>query len=292
MKRHRDWAIALLALTTKPITATNCTRETMSYPVNYYVWSQTQGQIGTLPVVDSVPYTENFKPLWFISGMVGQPLILDWNATFYDTSTCTAFAELVATRTEQEKSYVMGTRIEMKEWHEVGEPAPDGVGPLVVTKMDAIVTTTGDWLYNASASLQHYRNERAWAGIPASARDTRATLKAAADAYADKFSNSSVEVPFGTPCCRIEGGASTCAGEGELALNTCHKGFPRNPQYLTNRTYVIDKEMGVVQVNMILNGMPDSHVFRIEEGRIRSVHTMSDCGDKGCSYGNATVPTI
>jgi hypothetical protein len=263
----------------------------MSHPVTYYIWAQTQGQVGVLPILDSVPYTENFVPMPFLSGMIFQPLILDWNASFYDTTTCTAFAEMVSTRTETGRSFVMGTRIEMKGWEEVGEPAPEGVGPLVVTRLDAVVTSTGDWLFNASSTLQHYRNEKPWTRIPEEFRDSRETLKAAADAYCDKFANSSVEVPFATPCCRIEGGASTCAGEGERELNTCSKGFPRNPQYLTNRTYVIDEEMGVVQVNMILNGMPDSHVFRIEEGKIRSVHTMSDCGDDGCNYGNVTVPT-
>lgn len=272
----------------------SCPREQMYYAVDYYVWSQTQAQIGLLPVIHDVPYTENRKNTSFISGIIGHYLPLDWNATFYDSETCTAFAELISTA--KNKTYttegptVVGMRFQFTKM-KGGYDGKGGDDDLVITRMDGVVTRTGDWLFNATNSLAYYSAERPWDTIPGPKRDSRATLKAAADAYADRFANTSVVVPLGTPCCRIEGGASTCTGANETMLNTCTKGFPdaAHPQQLRERTYVIDQEKGVVQVTMNLAGLPDSHLFRIEEGMIRAVHTMTACGDLGCRIGNETL---
>jgi hypothetical protein len=167
-----------------------------------------------------------------------------------------------------------------------------------ITKMDSMVTTTGDWLFNATATLQYFKREN-WGRIPEEKRDTRATLQAAADAYADMFANVSSVPPFGTPCCRIEGGGSTCASANSTNLNTCTLGIPdasKNPVYLINREYVIDQEYGTVQVLMDFGRLADSHQFMLREGKIRYVHTMSACAaGKNCTsanVGNSTVRRV
>jgi len=49
--------------------------------------------------------------------------------------------------------------------------------------------------------------------------------------------------------------------------------------YIVNRDYVVDEEMGVVNVycrfGSSSTGMPDSHTFRLIEGKLRYVHTLS-----------------
>ncbi|KAF2478263.1 uncharacterized protein BDR25DRAFT_207602, partial [Lindgomyces ingoldianus] len=257
-----------------------CTRESMTYGTEYYILAQQQGQIDTLSVIDSVPYTENRNKTDFLWGIISHSLILDWNHTIYDPTSCKSFVELVGTDLKSRQPYVLG--MTMKFDDEKGEE---------IQAMDALVTTTGDWLFNASQTLIYFQREKPWTIIPEPKRDTRATLKAAADAYADIFSNHSVVVPFGTPCCRVEGGASTCANSTMLGANTCVLGIPdaAHPQHLRDRAYVIDEEYGTVQVSMDFAGLPDSHMFRVEGGKIRAVHTMTACGALKCHITNETL---
>jgi hypothetical protein len=60
---------------------------------------------------------------------------------------------------------------------------------------------------------------------------------------------------------------------------------------MTHRKYVVDEVMGVVDVFMGFTGLdrtrntegaPDSHMFRVEGGRIRYIHTASACFVDGC----------
>jgi hypothetical protein len=60
---------------------------------------------------------------------------------------------------------------------------------------------------------------------------------------------------------------------------------------LVNRQYVIDEEYGTVDIIMDFggiegqvgaDGLPDSHEFRVEGGKLRFVHTLSSCGGRAC----------
>jgi hypothetical protein len=85
----------------------------------------------------------------------------------------------------------------------------------------------------------------------------------------------------------LEGGAYT--GKG-VATDSCNVGVPSGVK-LVNRQYVIDEEYGTVDIIMDFGGtagkvgaggLPDSHEFRIEGGKLRYVHTLSSCGGKSC----------
>ncbi|KAF2653440.1 hypothetical protein K491DRAFT_751479 [Lophiostoma macrostomum CBS 122681] len=253
-----------------------CSRDTLSDGVDAYLYAQSEGEIEELPVIANLNYTENRVRTNLDNSIVTNDLTLDWNNTLYDIATCTTWTELVSS--DPKKPYVLGMRLQFDE---------DGA---TITKMDSMVTTTGDWLFNATATLQYFKRE-SWGIIPENKRDSRATLKAAADAYADMFSNVSSIPPFGTPCCRTEGGGSTCASANSTNLNTCVLGIPdasKNPVYLVNREYVIDQAYGTVQVLMDFGRMADSHQFMLREGKIRYVHTMSACA-KGKNCTTSTV---
>lgn len=69
---------------------------------------------------------------------------------------------------------------------------------------------------------------------------------------------------------------------------------------VTNRRYVVDQVMGVVDIFLGFPGldrsqsvnatMPDSHLFRVESGKIRYIHTVSSCVESGCGMNGVGPP--
>ena len=78
---------------------------------------------------------------------------------------------------------------------------------------------------------------------------------------------------------RLEGGLY-----GDPGVNgSCAGGVPSGVP-LTRRRYVVDEGVGAVDVLLDFgkSGWPDSHLFRVEKGKLRYVHTMTHCGVKNC----------
>lgn len=78
---------------------------------------------------------------------------------------------------------------------------------------------------------------------------------------------------------RLEGGLY-----GDPGVNgSCAVGVPSGVP-LTKRRYVIDEVVGAVDVLLEFgkSGWPDSHLFRVEGGKLRYVHTLTHCGIKNC----------
>ena len=151
-----------------------------------------------------------------------------------------------------------------------------------VSPISNIVTDAGDWLFDAKATYEHAKAED-WSPIPEGQRMSRAQLIAAADAYLDKFSDKSVEVPWGQPCARLEGGMYI---GGNRPDDSCDVGVPEGVA-MAERQYVVDEVLGAVNVQLRMgqNRRPDSHTFRIENGKIRFIHTVTNCGDQpNCGF--------
>lgn len=144
-----------------------------------------------------------------------------------------------------------------------------------LTQIDSLVTDAGDWLFNATGTL-YWATREDWSPIPEARRDSRAVIKAGADAYLDLFSNKSTVVPWGTPCARLEGGSYT--GQGR-PTDSCNLGVPSRVVYMANRRYVLDETVGAVDVFLSFGdcttGRPDSHEFRLEGGKLRFIHTIT-----------------
>jgi hypothetical protein len=138
------------------------------------------------------------------------------------------------------------------------------------------VTDKGDWLFNANAYLKYAKAED-WSAPAPAARVSAQALINAANSYLDLFSDKFVEVPWGIPCARLEGGAYTNRKADPKA--TCEVGIPPGVLYIVNRDYVVDQEMGVVNVycrfGNSTTGMPDAHTFRLVNGKLTHVHTLS-----------------
>ena len=260
-----------------------CTRQSLTDITAAYIAAQKNGlpRVFATLASPSTVYTENGVAVPLTEGILAQSLKVDHAFSIHDTVQCGAFTELIAA--SDPHPYVIGTRIL------VGD---DGK----VKLMESIVTDEGDWAFNATGYLA-WTSRESWAPIPQGKRDTRAAIQAAGDAYFDRFASANVSVPWGTPCARLEGGAYT--GGRNLSANTCDLGLPSTIK-VTDRRYIVDEEYGVVDMFLGFPGldrsvgaqpMPDSHMFRVEGGKIRYIHTVSSCVHAGCGMDGAGPPT-
>lgn len=253
--------VALIALGALESTTAQCT---LSYAQleqlsANFVLSRGEGTISTL---SSATYRENFKPSTLQSSAVfNQPLIIDSNRSIHDSVQCSTYTELIIT--DSTHPYVIGTQI---HYTPTGDAA----------HVDTLITDAGDWLFNATGTL-YYASKEDWSPIPLEKRDTRAAIQAGADAYLDLFKDKATMVPWGTPCNRLEGGLYT--GNGS-ATDSCNMGVPNRVVEMTQRKYVIDEVLGTVDVFVSFGGdcgtgRPDSHEFRMENGKLRYIHTIT-----------------
>jgi len=239
-----------------------CTRESLSDIADKYIQAETEGMALRVPMGEWVTYRENFElSSMTYGGVLAKPQKVDWHRAFYDTQSCTVYVETIIT--DPAHPYVLATMLNTRGGS--------------VNNFDVIVTDEGDWLFDADRTLYYAKSED-WGEIPEDKRNSREEIKAAADAYLDLFKDKNVQVPWGTPCARLEGGVYTGKGKPD---DSCNVGVPEGID-LTNRRYVIDPAIGAVAVFLRFGGpegMPDAHVFRIEDGKIRYVHTITNCGD-------------
>lgn len=243
-----------------------CDRPGLEEIADKYLLAQSEGLPLHIPMGNWVVYRENFKPSSMSTGVLSTPLKIDWHLTLVDEVNCMVFIEMVAANNDH--PYVIAVQF----------PARGGSAG----NFEVISTDKGDWLFDAAATLR-YASQENWSVIPEAERNTREELIAAANAYLDLFKDKSVQVPWGTPCARLEGGAYT--GKGE-ATDSCNVGVPDNVD-LVNRRYVVDTALGAVDVFLEFgqNKRPDSHLFRVEKGKIRYVHTVTNCGDQdNCGF--------
>ncbi|KAH8591582.1 hypothetical protein B0O99DRAFT_663545 [Bisporella sp. PMI_857] len=248
--------IAFLGIVT--ISHAQCTRAIIKSAADAYVAAQSSGQAADFSTfTNNVNYTENEKQASLTTGILSKPLKIDHSRSILDTTICGTFTEIIVT--DPAKPYVVATRMLFTDDK--------------VTTMESIVTTTGDWAFNATSYLSYVAQEN-WDPIPADKREIRAVIQAAGDAYFNRFNNTSVVVPWGPPCTRIEGGIIV---RGTLTGDDCVMVWP-STIVVTNRRYIIDEEAGTVDIFLGFPGldrsqgqapMPDSHLFRVEGGKIK-----------------------
>ncbi|KAK4149050.1 hypothetical protein C8A00DRAFT_19224 [Chaetomidium leptoderma] len=258
---HTFSFLALGAIAPLLASAADCTREFLQSSADSLVAAQTAGDPSLLkPVSEGLVYQENFAAATFKSGILATPLKIDHSRHSLDTTQCATYTELISAKGSV--PYVLGVQMRFS----------DGA----VFKMDTLITKTGEWLFNATSTL-NWASKEDWGTIPEAKRDSRAVIQAAADAYCDIFSDKSVVVPWGHPCARLEGGMYTGNGGPN---DKCDVGIPSGVA-LVDRRYVIDETVGAVSVFLSFAGIPDSHEFRVENGKLRFVHTLTVMSAKG-----------
>ena len=270
----------------------HCSRAELIRFTDRYVAAQRNGSVTALTSLlgSAFSYTESEVPTPLNASILNTPLPSIASArSFHDATSCATFTELIVPDSSPSSGpYVIGTRMSFNQNHRA-------------TLIETLATKPGDWLFNATG-YAYYNSLEDWSPIPSGRQDSREVIKAAGDAYFDRFSNTNTTVPFGTPCARLEGGAYTDTRNS--SVNTCALGLP-STLAVTNRRYVVDEVLGAVVILVGFPGldrtveaqpMPDSHLFRVEGGRIRYIHTLSTCVTPGCGMmgGNGTVniPTM
>ena len=284
MKRYIIGALGALAAATiaSPAAAqATCTRERLKEIADMYRAAQASGNVimNMRPMGEWVNYYENYElSSMTFGGVIASPQKVDWDRSFYDTQTCQVYIESIITNPD--RPIVLATIIRAV----VSPGSPAGT----IAAFDVITSEKDDWLFDASKTL-YYAQRDDWSEIPEDKRNTRQELQAAADAYLDLFKDKNVQVPWGTPCARLEGSAYTGRGQ---PTDSCAVGVPENVD-MADRRYVIDPVVGSVAVflRMGQNRRPDAHVFRIEEGKLRYVHTVTNCGEQ-VNCGFDPLPTM
>ena len=241
----------------------SCTRGGLQRAVDLYITAQTNGDTSELPLAAGLGYVENEMPVAISDGLINTPLVIDHHFSLLDADSCQTFTEVIVT--DEANPYVLGTRMRIN--HDK------------IAEVEILWTTTGYWLFNADAYLQ-YSSAEDWGPIPAEERDSRGTLVGAANAYLDAFLEGKIDlVPWGFPCVRIEGGAYTGRGSPD---DSCEVGVPSGVN-IANRRFVVDEVIGAVVAYCTFgaggpnggSGSPDTHLFRVENGKLRYVHTLT-----------------
>lgn len=238
-----------------------CSRDELQSSVDSYLSAQTSGNISKMPLAAEAKYFENMEAVKKEDGLWNTALPIAHSKSFIDPVRCKSFTEVIVT--EGGHQYVIGTRLTVSEG--------------VITTIDSLVTDKGDWLFNADAYLKFSKAED-WGVLPVEQRVPAQDLIDAANQYLDMFQDKFVKAPWGTPCARLEGGAYTNWDNKPDSETTCKVGVPDGVLYIVNRSFVIDQEKGVINVFCRFGsstGMPDSHTFRLVNGKYRSIHTLS-----------------
>ena len=266
MRRIALSILSLAAVTLLPHIASaeiSCVRGGLQEAVDLYIEAQSTGDVSGLPLANGLGYWENEQRIDIDGGMIMKALQIDHHMSLLDADSCQTFTEVIVA--DPVEPYVLGTRMRIN--HDK------------IAEIEIVWTTTGYWLFNADAYLQISAGED-WGPIPPEDRDSRGTLVSSANAYLDAFLEGKIDlVPWGFPCERIEGGAYT--GRSSPA-DSCEVGVPAGVN-IANRRFVVDELIGAVVVYCTFgaggpdggSGAPDTHLFRVEEGRLRYVHTLT-----------------
>jgi len=241
---------------------TECTRSMLKAATDSYIAAQEAGDLSKMALDPKVKYIENMIETTKDKGLWNTALPIAFHRSIYDVGRCKTFTEVIVT--EGGHPYVIGTRLMVK----------DGK----VAEIDSLVTDADDWLFNAENYLKYSKAED-WSVLPVDDRISRQDLVDAGNQYFDfVWLDEGIRPPWGTPCARLEGGMYT--NPNNEYKDTCQISAPIPPGlFMVNRSFVVDEEMGAVNVFCRFvdstNGMPDSHTFRLVNGKYRWIHTLS-----------------
>ncbi|KAK3291432.1 uncharacterized protein B0H64DRAFT_245781 [Chaetomium fimeti] len=262
-------SLLLLLSNTTPAQAA-CNREALLAAASEFVTAVSTGDITSLPLSTNSTYQENNKPATLANTPVfSQPLKIDLSRSTADTEACASYTLIISA--SGATPYVLATQL-----RHAGSDGSDGsdsdAGAGAITLVDTIAATTGSLFFDAAKTLGYVRNE-SWADIPEAGRPSRELLKQVGDAYLDMWTDPAAadSIPWGTDCERVEGSQYTRPCGAQLPRG----GSERNNG---NRRYVIDEVVGSVDVLCsfdALGSLPDSHEIRVEDGKVKYVHTVT-----------------
>ncbi|KAL2188115.1 hypothetical protein L209DRAFT_778035 [Thermothelomyces heterothallicus CBS 203.75] len=224
-----------------------------------YVAAQEAGDASQLTALVSPHpnqiYLENNGLADPAGGALAEPLRIDFSRSIHDPDRCAAFTEIIG----------------------ASDPHPRA------SLIESVVTDEGDWLFNATGTLELNAGE-VWDEIlPEEEEEERAATPAERGGAVG-----------GRAVLPARGGAWR-RGARWVRDGECVMAFPSRI-VVPYRRYVVDVTLGAASLLIGLPGldrtqgdapMPDSHLFRVEHGKIKYIHTASACVVEGCDL-NAT----
>ena len=237
-----------------------CTREMLQTAVDGYLSAQGAGDSSKMRLSPRVKYVQDMEEIGKEQGIWNTPLPIAFHRNFLDVDTCRTFTEIIVT--EGGHPYVLGIRLKVED--------------AGISEISSLVTDKEDWFFNADNYLK-YSTAEDWRILDPDARVDRQALIDGGNAYLDHFTDRTVEIPFGTPCARLEGGMYTTRDFDDPNAS-CDIGFPVDKLPMVDRSYVLDKDMGTVNIFLRFGnppGAPESHTFRLVNGKLRYVHTLT-----------------
>jgi hypothetical protein len=248
--------------------ATSCTREMLQTAVEAYIAAMKAGDSSSLPLTASATYTENDTKSQFGQGLWATPLTPDQTMNLLDVEKCGSYTEVIIASGGH--PYVLGIRLTVAGGQ--------------ISAVKVLATDCDDWGFDAKNYLKYAKAELAntaagsgWGLVPADDRFTSEELIAAGDAYFAYWGDKTVEVPWGYPCSRLEGGMATNPDPNPRKDSTCSIGIPDQTFAPKPTDHLVDVDYGMVVVFVGLPG-PDSHWFRFTKSTLmRYIHTLTIC---------------
>jgi hypothetical protein len=247
----------------------SCNREGLEAAVDSYLAAIAAGDYTLMPLASGAKYYENDhdaaqdyrtgkydKAVAFGEGLWKTQIKPDFHRNLLDVTECATFTEIIVANTSPQ--YVLGARLKV-----VGDK---------ISEVTLLVTKDGDWGFNAKSYLSASSSRREDTVWVKPGYIEREELRAAAYAYFAYFGDKTVEVPWGIPCTRVEGGMST----GDSPNSTCNVGVPDVKISPSSITYLADVDYGMVVLFLYFGGA-DSHMFKIlpSPTRYRYIHTLT-----------------
>ncbi|KAK3505404.1 hypothetical protein B0T13DRAFT_486016 [Neurospora crassa] len=203
---------------------------------------QTYGEVDPFLTSSSPVYRENYKQRDISTSFLTTPLKIDYTDTFVDQQDCKTYSQLIVT--DIKNQYIIGTQITYDNTGSAG---------LKAKVIDVVISRSST--------------------EPQAKQDSRDVLKTVANSYLDLWSsNGSFELPWGTPCARLE--------ESVYYTEECQP-VSLNGKTDTDKRYVIDE--GLEAVSVFSKGgtdgaLLDIHDSRLVQGKPRYIHhfTASD----------------
>jgi hypothetical protein len=241
--------------------------------VDSYLAAMQAGNYTTLSRTSSATYSENGASVAFGSGLWATPLTPDFHRNLLDVDRCSTFSEVIIASGSH--PYVLGTRLTVQNGQ--------------ISAISVIATDCDDWGFNASGYLTNSRNEESgWGPVASADQLTRQELHDGSFAYFAYWADRTVQVPWGYPCSRLEGGMETNpSGNPNL---TCDMGVPNQSFAPQPNDYLADVDYGMIVLFLNMPG-PDSHWFRINQTGIRYIHTLTICYVNGAWQCPGSAPT-
>ncbi len=172
-----------------------CSENDLNNAADRYLEAQAIGDPSPMPLGTWVTYNEQMDLGTLSTGVISKKLKVDFSRRLIDTTACQVYLEVIVT--DPAHPYVLGVTLTAR-------------GGQVGT-IDMVATDKGDWLFNAPRTLAYSKAED-WGVIPEGQRDTRAVIRAAADALSRSVQRSQEGRAWGSPCARLEGRMYTGKG--------------------------------------------------------------------------------